>query len=330
MVYKTAIIGAGIIAQNHLKAIFEMQPLKAAAIADIALERAEEAASQYGIRAYADYKEMIEREKPDIAVITLPHYLHREAAVFCAEAGCHVMLEKPMALSVQECDEMIEAAERNNIQLMVGHTQHYFTANRRAKQLIEQEDLGTLVMINDARHVNYYASSRPQWFLEKEKSGGGIMMNLGSHSIDRIQWITGRRIAKIRSYLSFYGDRGDVEGSGLLLMETADGVPATAAQSGYDGYVKNEIEIIFTKGKLKIDNSKRLWVSRGRELEEAAAPQTEAPFVLQYKELIGAIRGERPLESDGYYGRTVIQAIEALYRSHETGDFVRVGDSPEI
>lgn len=324
MKYKVAVIGAGGIAERHLQAIQDMEALEAVAVADIVRERVEEAASTYHIRGYTDYKTMIEQEKPDIAVITLPHFLHREAALFCAEAGCHIMLEKPMALSVKECEEMIQTAENNGVQMMVGHTQHYIASNRKAKELMAQKDLGSLVMINDTRHVNYYGPNRPQWFLEKEKSGGGIMMNLGSHSIDKIQWITDKRIVKVRSYLSYQGDRGDVEGSGLLLMETADGVPVTVAQSGYKGYTKDETEFIFTNGKIKLRTGSGLWISTGKELEEVAVVPSAAPFVLQYEELIGAIKGERALECDGTYAKGVIHVLEALYRSHETNQTVDV------
>lgn len=325
MRHRVAIIGAGGIAKGHLEAVVKINALDLVAVADISKEKAEEAAVHYNISAYTDYKEMIQQEKPDIAVITLPHFLHKEAALFCADAGCHMMLEKPMALSVQECDEIIAAVADNNVQLMVGHTQHYLPANRKAKQLLAEIDLGELVMVNDHRHVNYFSSSRPDWFLEKSQSGGGIMMNLGSHSIDKIQWLTNSRMQKIWSRLSFHGDRGNVEGSGVLMLETEQGVPVTIAQSGYKGYTKNETEFVFTNGKMKLQAGSGLWISREQEIEKVdISTQTELPFVLQYNDLIDAIVGKRPLECDGHYGKSVIAVVEAIYTSHETGTVVTI------
>jgi predicted dehydrogenase len=262
---------------------------------------------------------MVIKEKPDIVVITLPHFLHKESAVFCANQGCHIMLEKPMALNVQECDEIIEAAEVNQIQLMIGQTQHYIDVNRRAKQLIKEEDLGQLVMINDDRHVNYFRPDRPEWFLEKEKSGGGTMINLGSHSIDKIQWITSSQIVKIKSKLSFYGDRGNVEGSGLLFLETREGVPITIAQSGYQGVNKDETDFIFTKGMVRLGMGSGLWISRNGEYVEIKTERKASPMILQFEELIDAIDGVKPLECTGNYGKSIIKVVEALYRSHKTG-----------
>jgi predicted dehydrogenase len=319
MKLRVAVIGAGGIATSHFEAIGVMDRLEAVAVADINIERAEEIAKEYDIAVYVDYKEMVLKQKPDLVVITLPHFLHMESAVYCANQGCHIMLEKPMALNIQECDEIIAAAETNQIQLMIGHTQHYISTNQKAKQLIAEEDLGELVMINDTRHVNYFRSNRPDWFLEKEKSGGGIMMNLGSHSVDKIQWITNSKIAKVKSKLSFYGDRGNVEGSGLLFLETDEGVPVTIAQSGYKGVSKDQTDFIFTKGMVKLITGSGLWISRGHEFHEIKVEQTVSPMVMQFDELIYAIDGEKPINCTGTYGRMVINVIEAIYRSHEMG-----------
>src|SRR4029453_8606589 len=99
---------------------------------------------------------------------------------------------KPMAVSVSECDAIIQAGQKADIRILVGHTQHYIAENIQAKSIVQSGELGELVMIHDVRHTNYFQDSRPQWFLEKEKSGGGILANLGTHSIDKIQWLTDR------------------------------------------------------------------------------------------------------------------------------------------
>ncbi|WP_407267927.1 Gfo/Idh/MocA family protein [Radiobacillus sp. PE A8.2] len=318
MNFRTAILGAGKIAKSHLKFIQEMDRMQAVAIADINAQRAEDLAAQYKLKAYTDYKQMIHEEKPDIVIITLPHFLHKEAAVFSANRHCHILLEKPMAMNMSECEEIITSAEKNGVQLMVGHTQHYIAQNMKAKELIEQRNLGDLVMINDTRHVHYFTENRPQWFLEKDKAGGGIMMNLGSHSIDNIQWITGQRIAKVKAKLSYYGDRGDVEGSGLLYLETTNGVPISIAQSGYAGVPKHETEFIFTNGMIKLQTSRGLWISKGNEFHEVEVEVSAPPFHLQFKELIEAIDGVKPLSSSGQYAKSIIEVVEGIYESYET------------
>src|SRR5690606_8288678 len=131
---------------------------------------------------------------------------------------CHVMLEKPMALSVAECDAIIAAAAEARVRILIGHTQHYMAENLLAKQLVERGELGELVMIHDVRHMDYYRSSRPDWFLEKAKSGGGVLANLGTHSIDKIQWLTDSAVRTVRASVTRHGSRGDVEGSGMVYL----------------------------------------------------------------------------------------------------------------
>ncbi|MDQ0915972.1 Gfo/Idh/MocA family protein [Paenibacillus sp. V4I5] len=316
---RVAVLGAGIIAKEHFNAIRATTGFAACAVVDINLDKANEIAQLYDIMAYNDYREMIKQERPEVVVIALPHYLHKETAVFAAEYGCHLMLEKPMALSVAECDEIIQASRKADIRILVGHTQHYIAENIQAKRIIQSEELGKLVMIHDVRHTNYFQDSRPQWFLEKEKSGGGILANLGTHSIDKIQWLTDRTVRKLRSSVSYHGSRGNVEGSGMIYLELTSGIPATIVQSGYLGASRNETEIMFTGGMLKLVTGESLWISRGGEYEKLEPSNTAAPFELQYSDLLTAIRDHSETSCSPEYARGVIAALEAVYRSAETG-----------
>lgn len=317
---KLAVIGAGIIGARHLEAAALMEELQAVAVVDLNEERAAELAVQHGIHVFTDYEEMLRSEKPDIVVVALPHFLHRSVAMKCMEHGCHVLLEKPMALNIEECNEIMAAAQKHQVQLLVGHTQHYHPDNIVAKRIIESGELGELVMISDNRHVNYYRPDRPAWFFEKSKAGGGIFSNLGSHSIDKIQWLTGSKVVSVKSSLTFHGDRGDIEGSGQMFLKTSKGISATVAQSGYPGGVsRNETEIVFTRGMLKLETNSGLSISRGGKFEPVEVEPMELPFVRQFRDLIQAIRtGEQP-ECSGAYSRTVISVLESVYRSHETG-----------
>jgi predicted dehydrogenase len=171
MTWRVAVIGAGKISKKHMDAIEAIPQLALAAIADLDQERASSAALRYNARWYTSYEEMIDTEKPDIAVINLPHFLHRKAALFCISRGCHLMLEKPMALNTAECEELNRAAEQAGVRLMVGHTQHYIAANRKAKELLDSGEFGRLVMIHDRRHMFYDQEDRPDWFFDTSKAG---------------------------------------------------------------------------------------------------------------------------------------------------------------
>jgi predicted dehydrogenase len=317
MTYRVAVLGAGRISGDHFRAIEKLETLRAVAVADVLEDRVNEVAENYGVTAYLDYKEMIDVEQPDIAIIALPPFMHKEAAVYCASKGCHLLLEKPMALNVKECEEIIAAAGKYGVKLMIGHTMHYMPAPMKVKELIEQSSLGELVMINDTRHTFYYGEDRLDWFFQKETAGGGILFNLGSHSIDKVLWFTESNITSIKSALSYKGLKGNIEGAGLVFAQTGAGVPATISQSGYEGVPRNETELIFTKGMIRL--SYEVWISKGKEYFQVPLDDSDDPFVLQLKDLLKSIETGKPLVCSGEYGKSVIQAIEAIYQSHDLG-----------
>ncbi|MGG1573444.1 Gfo/Idh/MocA family protein [Fictibacillus sp. NRS-1165] len=316
--YTVALIGAGSIAEWHLKAIPKIKELKSIAIADAAYEKAKKHSAIYGLTAYHDYKNMIKFEKPDIVVICLPHYLHKEVAVWCAQQGCHLLLEKPMALNVQECDEIIKTAASHKVKLMVGHIQQYQAVNQKAKEIIQSSELGQLVMINDSRHLNYFAKERPSWFFEREKAGGGILMNIGVHSVNKIQWLTESMITGVKAAITCFGDRGNIEGSGLIFLEIDGGITATISQSGYKGAAKDETEFIFTNGMMKLVGGKEIHVSRGGPYREVLLEKTEDPFFLQFNDLLKCIQKDQEPGCSGRDGRNVVAVMEAIYQSCET------------
>jgi phthalate 4,5-cis-dihydrodiol dehydrogenase len=318
-IYRIAVVGGGGIAASHLEAIKAMDGVQACAVADISEDRARRLAAQYDIHSYTDYKTMLETERPHIAIITLPHYLHKESAVFAAEIGCHVLLEKPMAMNVAECDEIEAAVRKSGVTLMVGHTQHYSPENRLAKHLLQSGELGRLVMINDRRHLPYDKPQRPDWFFERAKAGGGILTNLGSHSIDKIQWLTNDTIAKVRASVDYGLGRGDVEGGGVAYLETTAGIPAIICQSGYPGAAVDETELLFTRGSLRLRTGIGVWTSTGGVYTEVQTDKPGQPLAMQIQDLVHAIEnGEEP-ECSMAYSRSVVAAVEGLYRSSELG-----------
>jgi predicted dehydrogenase len=323
-IYSVAVIGAGQIVNVHLEAIRKSDRCRLTAIADLMESKAQDLAVKYEAKAYMDYREMVLNEKPDIVIINLPHFLHKSSAIWCVEQGCHVLLEKPMALNVQECKEINEAAKRNGVLLAVGHMQQFFAEHVAAKEILSSGELGELVMINDRRYGGYFNESRPGWFLDKAKSGGGVIINLGSHSIDRIQWLTGSRIAKVRAVLSHFGERGDVEGSGSLFMETTSGVPVHVSVCGYSGAPANETELLFTKGSLRIRQRAELLMSKGGSYEPVSVVRKTDPFSEQWKVLLDALEYGSELPISGEYGQSVLAVVEAAYRSHDTGTEQRV------
>lgn len=143
-----------------------------------------------GINFYEDYKELLENEKIDFALLVLPTYLHEEAAVYCLNRGVHVFSEKPMALTLEGCDNMIKAAEDNGCKLMIGHCLRFDTAYGQLKRYIDDETFGKVRRAEFHRYSQTPTWSWKNWLLDPKLSGG-CLMDMHIHDVDLVNWYFG-------------------------------------------------------------------------------------------------------------------------------------------
>ncbi|MCM0650893.1 Gfo/Idh/MocA family oxidoreductase [Clostridium swellfunianum] len=309
------IIGAGIISRSHVQACENIDWARVTCIADIVYERAAAFTDSFGIKAYSDYKQMIDNEDLQAVIITLPHNLHKSATVDCCNKGLNVLIEKPMAISSKECEEMIEAANTNGVKLMVAHVQRYFPENIKAKEIIASKELGELIMIVDVRNNDYFSEDRPKWFLNPTMSGGGIFMNYGAHSLDKIIWITDSNVKNVEGKIGFFNEIYNVEGNAQAFIELENGVTAVLSQHGYKGDSKNITEFCCTNGVIKLCTGKGLWVDKGKGFEEVILEEKEKVFENQLLDFLNAIKHGTKPEISGEYGLNIIKLIETFYGS---------------
>ena len=231
---KIGMIGAGGIASAHSDAIKNNPECELRVVCDIDILRAEKIAEIHGADAVSDYREV---KNVDAVIINLPHYLHCEVSCYFLKKNINVLIEKPMANTVEECDEMINTAKESGAKLSVGHVQKYYSANREVKKIIESGKFGKLCMITEVRNTDYLAG-RPGWFLDKKLSGGGILMNYGAHSLDRIFYTTGKGVKNVHSVISNPVSEHDVEINAQILLELEDNITASVTLCGC--HVPNE------------------------------------------------------------------------------------------
>jgi len=139
---------------------------------------------------YEDYRELIDREKPDFILSTVPTYLHEEIALYALERGVHVFSEKPMALSVEGCDRMIRAARENNRKLMIGQCLRFDPVFVKIKEYIDHETFGRPYRATFSRYTHTPSWTWNNWILDPEKSGG-CLLDLHIHDVDLINWLFG-------------------------------------------------------------------------------------------------------------------------------------------
>ena len=265
MSIKVGIIGCGKIAQvRHIPEYAANPNTKVYGFYDINLARAEELAKQYGGKAYASYEELL--ADPEIVAVSVcaANHVHAEITIAALKAGKHVLCEKPMAVTLEECEAMVAAAEESGKYLMIGQNQRLAKAHAKAKELIAQGAIGKVLTFR-----TIFGHGGPEtwsidpganvWFFDKTKAAMGAMADLGIHKTDMIQYVLGTKIAKTQAVLSTLDKRDatgnliGVDDNAICIYQMENGVIGTMTASWtYYAAEDNTTVIYGTKGELRL------------------------------------------------------------------------------
>ncbi|MFC0215333.1 Gfo/Idh/MocA family protein [Paenibacillus chartarius] len=252
---RVAVIGCGSISKHrHIPEYAANNQVELVAFVDSVLERAEHYANTHGGKAYRDYETMLAEVKPDAVSVCLPNALHAPASIAAANAGAHVLVEKPMAASVEECEAMIEAAKRNNVYLMVGHNQRLMPPHVKAKEILQSGALGKVMTFRTSfghpGPEGWSVDGRESWFFRKEEAIMGAMGDLGVHKSDLIRYLLEDEVADVAAFIGTLHKEGtDVDDNATCVLRMKSGAIGTLVASWT--YYKGE------------DNSTVLWCENG-------------------------------------------------------------------
>ena len=220
-ILNTALIGLGRIGWDyHLPEIMRHSGFNLIAVADTSEERLREVEETYSIQGYASYLDMYEYAKPELVVIASPTHFHFEHAVQAMERGIDVFLDKPMAVDLNEADEIIELMEKTGRKLMVYQPMRMKPEFRILQEIIKRGLIGRIYMIKGSR-TGYIR--RNDWQAMK-KYGGGMVNNYGAHLIDQMLCLTGSPVRRIMCNLQKVASLGDADDVVKALMETQNGI----------------------------------------------------------------------------------------------------------
>src|SRR5262245_21703434 len=203
------LIGCGDISRKRVApALRDIPECEFVAVNRARADLAEAFANEFGARRwYGDWSELIADGEIDAVYIATPVYLHAEQTVAAAEAGKHVLCEKPMAMNAAECDRMNAACDTNGVQLCVAYYRRFYPAIRRIKQILASGEIGkpVIAQINAFERFNPQPGEDRHWLLEKSKSGGGPMMDFGCHRIEILINLFGaiRRTTSVAGRVAF-------------------------------------------------------------------------------------------------------------------------------
>ena len=303
-------MGSGYIQEFHARAVVEHPSAQLVAVANWREQSATELAERYAIpRVVTDWNEIVEATDVDAAVVATPNALHGPQSVALLRAGKHVIVEKPMATSVTECDEMIDASRASGAFLMVAHCWRFRDEVRAMRERVASGELGEVVK---TRGYGAHATWGPEgWFVDPALAGGGALVDMGVHAIDTARFLLGdpspnRVCAAIGTRYGTY----QVDDDGVLLITWSNGTNSVVESGWWQPHVgglEADTEVYGTKGYA------RIWDPAPPS--EDYKHDTQPMYSAQMTEFLDAIAKGRQPRPSGEDGRVVMQVVEDAYRS---------------
>jgi UDP-N-acetylglucosamine 3-dehydrogenase len=338
MKLRVGVIGTGAIAKyRHLPEYAAREDVEIVALCDIIKEKADKLAVRYGVESvYTDYKQMIENEELDAVSVCTPNYLHAEISIFALNHGLHVLVEKPMATSLDEANAMIEAAKKQERVLMVGQNQRLAPMHVLAKEIIES---GMLGKVNTFRTVFGHAgpehwSKTGKWFFDKKQAFAGSLADLGVHKMDLIQFILGD-VDEVACFIDTLEKKDcGVDDNAVAVLRLKNGIMGTVETSWtYKPAEENGTSFFCEKGTLKmaVEPDAPLVAyfanpGRGRCVFEVPKMQTnEEQFSTGVIDgFVDTIQGKKENPVPGEEGRKALKVVLACLESAASNRKVKI------
>lgn len=312
------LIGAGdIVRKRIVPALQELENCELVAVSRGRAELAEAFANEVGIeRWYGDWREMLADDGVEVIYIASPVYLHAEHTIAAAEAGKHVLCEKPMAMNVKECDEMIDACLTNGVKLGIAYYRRFYPVVERIHELIESGEIGKPVFcqINTFEYFNPGPDHPRRWFVEKAKSGGGPMMDFGCHRLEILTDFFGKVIRTESMIANVEFDR-EVEDTAAVLLQFESGTCASLVVTHASHEPQDTLDIFGTAGSVHISslNSGEMVVKTGsgtRTESHPPSPNFHTPLIQEFTD---AVLQDREPRVGGETGRIVAKIEADIY-----------------
>jgi predicted dehydrogenase len=329
-VIKFGIIGCGRIAQRHAEHITNTNGCELVATCDIEFNRAQEMADRYGARAYQDINNLLSNQDVTIISICSPNGLHAKHSILGLNAGKHILCEKPMALSVYDCGEMIKAAEKANKRLFIIKQNRYNPPVAAVKELIENGQLGKISSVQLScfwnRNQNYYANS---WKGTKELDGGTLYTQF-SHFVDLLYYLIGD-VKEVKAFGGNYQHEGiiEFEDTGVVIMKFHNGAIGTInyTVNSYQKNMEGSLTIFGDKGTVKIGGQylneleyQRIEGIEITDLEEGNKPNNYGEYQgsmsnhdMVYKNIVEVLNNGASVTTNMFEGLKTVEIIEKIY-----------------
>ncbi len=358
---KTGIAGCGKVAHLHAKALVNLEQSEFLAVASRSETNRNDFASKYKVKAYVNVEDMVKTEKLDLLIVCTPHPAHKEPAITAMESGAHVLVEKPLASCLADCDEMIRTSRRTGKILGVVSQRRFYESCKRIKKAMDDGKIGrpvlSIVYMLSWRDQAYYRSD--PWRGKWDGEGGGILVNQAPHQLDLLQWYMGEPAELFGIWTNLNHPYIEVEDTALTIIRFKNGGIGNIVLSnsqkpgiytkvhihgdnGASVGVQTDVGSMFVAGMTGIQEApyNDIWTIPGEEnYPEVWKEQDNAFFSsinpmeyyiqLQVEDFISAINDNRKPLISGEEGRITVELFTAVYRSQRDGKPVKWPLEPE-
>ena len=345
---KVGIIGSGFEADIHAASMRIMpEETEVVAVASPTPGHPEALAKKYGIpRVFHDYREMLKEKDIEMVTINAPNYLHCTMTRDIAQSGKHVVCEKPLAMTLEEADEMIDVCKRQGVLLAYAEELLFTPKYLKAKEMADQGAFGKVYLVKQSeRHFGPHAA----WFWDIEKSGGGVFMDMGCHGIAFCYWFLGRpKVKSVYCQMATvaHADKTNGEDNTICIMEFENGATGLienswARRGGMDDYTEIYGTGGVTYADLHMGNALPSYSESGYGYAVEKAPTTQGWSYPVFEEhwnyglpqelhhFARCVRGKETLRSTGEDGRVVQEVLLAGYQSAGTGRKIELPFQPK-
>ncbi len=315
------IIGAGSYGEAHARALAEIDAVRLVAACRTDEAALREFVGRFGGKGYTDYCDLLADPGVQAVVIATPHHQHTAIAEAAAAAGKHILLEKPMASTLAECDRILQAVDRAGVKLMVGHVNHFAPAYELAKQILDSGELGEVVLGVSTMSKFWFEPNRRWWHLKRE-TGGGMWMTAGIHCLDRLTWLIGSPVRSVAAHLATRFHDQEADDVGMIFLRYANGAAGTVVSTGYAvGAPKHLTELTCTRGMMNIDYAAGVYI--GRDERWQAVPGSvcddwmHEALIREWRGFIRAVAEDAEPPVTGAFARHIIQVVLAAQQSSD-------------
>ncbi len=331
------IVGTGVISAFHIKALQQIEEVELVTICDIVEEKAKQYGDKYNLDWTTNYDKMINDQNIDVISVVVPSGLHADLGIKAANAGKHVVVEKPIDITLEKADALIEACKKNIVTLGVISQLRFYDSMLKVYEIVNSGKLGKVIQgdayIKWYRSEEYYRSGG--WRGTKKMDGGGAFMNQGVHYIDLLLSVMGS-VKSVISKVKTVARNIEVEDIGMAMIEFNSGALGViqASTAMYPG-LPARLEIHGTKGtiifegeviKLVDIEGEESYQKENVDAKGAANPSNidVSPYVREYNDILSAIKENREPKVSGTEARKALELILAIYKSSELNKAVEL------